>query len=50
MVVIGFIPDGYSVIEGTDQSANFNVELIFGQLGREVIVNFNTLSGSAIGW
>ena len=47
--MIGFVPDLYSVEEGVNQSANLNVELIFGQLGREVIVNFNTLSGYATG-
>ena len=47
--MIGFVPDAYSVIEGTDQFANLTVELISGQLGRQVVVSFNTQSGSAIG-
>ena len=49
MAIIGFGPEAYSIIEGTDQFTNLNVELISGQLGREVIVNFSTLSGSATG-
>ena len=49
VATIGFVPDIYSVVEGTDQFSNLTVQLISGQLGREVIVNFNTLSGSAIG-
>ena len=48
VVTIGFVPDIYSVIEGTDQFANLTVQLISGELGHEVIVNLNTLSGSAI--
>ena len=48
MATIGFVPAIYSVIEGTDQFANLTVQLISGELGREVIVNFNTQSGSAI--
>ena len=47
-MTIGFVPDIYSVVEGTDQFANLTVQLISGELGREVIVNFNTQSGSAI--
>ena len=47
--VIGIGPEAYSIIEGTDQSVNFNVDLISGELGREVIVNFNTESVSATG-
>jgi hypothetical protein len=47
--VIGFVPDNYTVTEGTDLFANLNVELISGQLGRDVIVNFDTQDGSAIG-
>ena len=49
VAVIGFDPDTYSVIEGTAQFANLTVRVISGQLGREAIVNLNTLSGSAIG-
>ena len=45
--VIGFVPAAYSVVEGTDRFANLTVQLISGQLGHEVIVNFNTQSGSA---
>ena len=48
MATIGFVNDIYSVIEGTDQFANLTVQLISGQLGCEVIVNFSTQSGSAI--
>ena len=47
--VIGFVPPAYSVAEGVDQFASITIELIYGQLGREVIVNFTTQSGSAIG-
>ena len=47
--VIGFVPDVYSVTEGADRFANINVELIFGQLGCEVMVNFTTRSASATG-
>ena len=47
--MIGFVPAAYSVVEGTDQFAILTVQLISGQLGREVLVNFDTQSGSAIG-
>ena len=47
--MIGFIPPAYSVAEGIDQFANLTVQLVSGQLGRDVIVNFDTQSGSAIG-
>ena len=50
MVTIGFVPDAYTVVEGDDHFANLSVELISGQLGREVIVNMDTQSGSAIGY
>ena len=43
------MPAAYSVVEGTDRFANLTVQLISGQLGREVIVNFDTQNGSAIG-
>ena len=46
--VIGFVSPTYSVAEGVDQFANLTVQLISGQLGRDVIVNFTTQSGSAI--
>ena len=46
--VIGFVPSQYSVTEGVNQLANLNVELISGQLGREVLVILNTRSGTAI--
>ena len=49
--VIGFVPPAYSFVEGVDLFADLNVELISGQLGREVMVKFDTqsTSGSAIG-
>ena len=47
--VIGFVPEAYLVTEGSNLSANLNVELISGQLGRKVIVNFDTFDGSAAG-
>ena len=47
--VIGFVPDNYTVTEGADLFANLNVELISGQLGREVLVNIDTQDGSAEG-
>ena len=47
--MIGFVPDVYSVTEGADRFANINVELISGQLGHEVMVNFTSQSGSATG-
>ena len=47
--VIGFVPDNYTVTEGINLFANLNVELISGQLGREVIVIFDTQDGSAEG-
>ena len=47
--MIGFVPAAYSVVEGTNRYANLTVQVISGQLGREVIVNFDTQSGSAIG-
>ena len=47
--MIGFVPDTYSVTEGADRFANINVELISGQLGHEVMVNFTTQSASATG-
>ena len=46
---IGFVPVAYSVMEGTDRFANLTIQLISGQLGCEVIVNFTTQSGSATG-
>ena len=46
--MIGFAPDIYSVIEGTDQFANLTVQLISGQLGCDVIVTFGIQNGSAI--
>ena len=49
VAVIGFVPDAHTITEGVNQFANLSVELIFGQLGREVIVNFNTQNGSAMG-
>ena len=49
MAVIGFVPDNYTVVEGTDSFTTLSVQLISGQLGRQVIVNFDTQSGSAIG-
>ena len=47
--VIGFVPDTYNATEGTDLFVDLNVELISGQLGRDVLVLFNTQSGSATG-
>ena len=47
--VIGFVPEAYLITEGTNLSVNLIVELISGQLGREVIVNFDTFDGSAVG-
>lgn len=40
VAVIGFSHDNYLVTEGVDNSTTLTVELISGQLGREVIVNF----------
>ena len=49
-MTIGFAPDYYSVVEETNQQVvNLYVQLISGQLGREVIVNFTTQNGSARG-
>ena len=45
--MIGFDPVTYNVTEGVDPSANLNVSLISGQLGRDVIVFLNTQSGTA---
>ena len=45
--VIGFVPDNYTVTEGADQFANLYVGLIAGQLGCDVLVNFDTQDGSA---
>ena len=42
MVTIGFTCDNYMVTEGVDNSANLTVELIFGQLGRQILVAFDT--------
>ena len=47
--MIGFVPDTYNATEGTDLFVDLNVELISGQLGRDVLVLFNTQSGSATG-
>ena len=47
--VIGFVPPSYSVVEGVDRFASLTVQLISGQLGRDVTVNFITRRGSAIG-
>ena len=47
VATIGFVPDIYSVVEGTDQFGNLTVQLISGQLGRDVIVTFDTQRGSA---
>ena len=44
------MPDNYTVTEGTDLVATLNVVLISGQLGREVLVNFDTQDGSAEGY
>ena len=44
---IGFAPDNYFVTERVDGFANLTVELISGQLGRDVVVFLNTQSGSA---
>ena len=41
------MPDNYTVTEGADQFAHLNVVLIAGQLGCEVLVNFDTQDGSA---
>ena len=41
------MPDNYTVTEGADLFANLNVVLIAGQLGCEVLVNFDTQDGSA---
>ena len=48
--MIGFVRDNYTVTEGADLFANLNVELISGQLGREVLVNIDTQDGSAEGY
>ena len=42
MAIIGFASDNNHVTEGVDNSANLTVELISGQLGREVVVSFST--------
>lgn len=47
MAVIGFVPSEYSTTEGVDQFANLNVQVISGQLGRDVLVILNTQSGTA---
>ena len=47
--MIGFVPDTYKATEGTDLFVDLNVELISGQLGRDVLVLFNTQSGSTTG-
>ena len=47
VAVIGFVPDTYNATEGVDQLVNLNVQLISGQLGREVIVIIDTQSGTA---
>ena len=46
--IIGFDPDAYNGSEGTDLFVDLNVKVISGQLGRDVIVLFNTMDGSAI--
>ena len=45
--MIGFVPDTYNATEGVDVLVNLNVQLISGQLGREVVVIFDTQSGTA---
>ena len=47
MAVIGFVPSEYTTTEGVDQFANLNVQVISGQLGRDVLVILNTQSGTA---
>ena len=47
--MIGFVSPTYSVVEGVDRFTNLTIQLVSGQLGRDVIVNFDTRSGSAIG-
>ena len=44
VAVIGFVPVDYLVTEGTDSSVSITVELISGQLGRDVEVVLNTHS------
>ena len=46
--IIGFDPDANNATEGTDLFVDLNVEVISGQLGRDVIVLFNTMDGFAI--
>ncbi len=48
MVVIGFLPDLYSVNEG-DGVVIFTVAVISGTLGFDVTLDFSTTSGSALG-
>ena len=44
MAVISFVPDKYAVIEGTDSSVSLTVNLVSGQLGRQVEVIVRTPS------
>jgi hypothetical protein len=47
-MTIGFVPDMYSIFE-EDDLVTINVQLISGQLGREVTVDLTTQSRSAAG-
>lgn len=44
--MIGFVRDNHMVTEGVDEFASITVEVISGQLGREVVVVFDTKADS----
>ena len=45
VVVIGFVPDNYTVTEGVDGFVNLTVELLDGELGRDVVVEVDIVPG-----
>ncbi len=47
-VVIGFSQTLYQATEGTDTSVQLSVNVLMGDLRRDVIVNFATEDGSAL--
>ncbi len=49
MLVIGFQPDQYSVVEGVDNTVDLVAMVISGSLGTDVSISFTTRDVSAVG-
>ena len=47
-ITFGFVPDAY-VINESEQQVIFNVTLVMGTLVRDVVIEFFTEDGSALG-